>query len=64
MSKNKQVRICTLPLPLCPSMLPLLSTETGAACSVVFFTAYEDVINVINVYYWYVDRKVFSIPER
>lgn len=35
MSKNKQVRICTLPLPLCPYRC----SETGASRSVVFFTA-------------------------
>lgn len=39
MSENKQVRVCTLPFPLCPYRLPFLCTETGASRSVVFFTA-------------------------
>lgn len=37
-SKTKQVRVCTLPLPLCPSVLSFLSTETGESCSDVPFS--------------------------
>lgn len=44
---------------LCPSTIASSCIETGASCSVVFFTAYKNVTNIIHVYYWYVDCWVF-----
>lgn len=48
LSKNKQVRICTLLSPLYSQVALLVN------CSVVFFTACEHVTNVVIIHYWFV----------